>query len=152
LQSEIAERRLTEVALHEREELVRLQAATLSEVSIILLPISDRALVMPLIGALDSERAQRLTAALLAGVTTSQARVVILDITGIPMLDAQAATVLIDAARGVRLLGAEAVITGIRAEVARKLVELQVDLSGIATHSSLQSGIAYALSETSTKP
>jgi anti-anti-sigma regulatory factor len=148
LQSEIAERRLTETALLEREELVRVQAATLSELSIILLPISDHALVMPLIGALDAERAQRLTAALLAGVTTHRARVVIVDITGMPLLDAQAATALIDAARGVRLLGAEAVITGIRAEVARTLVELGVDLSGIMTHNSLQSGIAYALAET----
>jgi anti-anti-sigma regulatory factor len=148
LQTEIVERRLTEAALHERGELVRVQAATLSELSIILLPISDHALVMPLIGALDSERAQRFTAALLAGVTTSRARVVIVDITGMPMLDAQAANALIDAARGVRLLGAEAIITGIRAEVARNLVELGVDLSGIVTHNSLQSGIAYALAET----
>jgi anti-anti-sigma regulatory factor len=148
LQSEIAERRLTEAALHEREELVRVQAASLSELSIILLPISDHALVMPLIGALDAERAQRLTAALLAGVITNRARVVIVDITGMSMVDAQAATALIDAARGVRLLGAEVVITGIRAELARNLVELEVDLSGIVTHNSLQSGITYALAET----
>jgi anti-anti-sigma regulatory factor len=148
LQSEIAERRLTEAALHEREEMVRVQAATLAELSIILLPISDHAMVMPLIGALSAERAQRLTAALLAGVNARRARIVILDITGMPMVDSQAATALITAAQAVRLLGAEVVITGIRAEVAQNLVELGVDLSGIVTQNSLQSGIAYALAKT----
>ena len=145
LQTEIAERRLTEVALHEREELVRAQASTLAELSAILLPISDSAMVMPLIGVLDADRARRMTEALLEGVAANRARIVILDITGMPLVDTQAANALISAARAVRLLGAEAVITGIRADVARMLVGLGVDLNGIITRNSLQSGIAYAL-------
>jgi len=148
LQTEIAERRLTEAALHQREQLVRAQAAALLEVSTILLPISDEAMVVPLIGTLDAERARRLTEVLLAGVNSNRVQVVILDITGMQMVDAQAANALVNVARAVRLLGAETVITGIRAEVARVLVNLGVDLSGIVTRSSLQSGIAYALGET----
>jgi anti-anti-sigma regulatory factor len=144
LQTEISERRLAEAALDEREELVRAQAATLSELSTILLPISDYAMVMPLIGVLNSERAQRVTESLLAGVNANRTRIVILDITGMPLVDAQAVNALISAARAVRLLGAEVIITGIRADVARTLVELGVDLSGIVTRNSLQSGIAYA--------
>jgi anti-anti-sigma regulatory factor len=145
LQTEIAERRLAEAALREREELVHAQASTLAELSALLLPISDSAMVMPLIGVLDSNRAQRITEALLAGVNANRTRVVILDITGMSLVDTQAANALIFAARAVRLLGAEAVITGIRAEVAQTLVGLDIDLSGIVTRNSLQSGIAYAL-------
>jgi anti-anti-sigma regulatory factor len=149
LQTEIAERRLAEAALREREELVQAQASTLAELSAILLPISDSAMVMPLIGVLDSNRAQRITEALLAGVNANRTRIVILDITGMSLVDTQAANALISAALAVRLLGAEAVITGIRAEVAQTLVGLDIDLSGIVTRNSLQSGIAYALNRVS---
>jgi anti-anti-sigma regulatory factor len=145
LQTEIAERRLAEAALREREELVHAQASTLAELSAILLPISESAMVMPLIGVLDAERARRMTEALLAGVNAHRTRVVILDITGMALVDTQAANALLSAARAVRLLGAQAVITGIRADVAQTLVGLGVDLSGIVTRNSLQSGIAYAL-------
>jgi anti-anti-sigma regulatory factor len=149
LQAEVAERRLAEAALREGEAVVRAQATTLADLSTILLPISDSAVVMPLIGALDAARAQRVTEALLAGVSANRARIVILDITGMPLVDAQAADALIFAARAVRLLGAAVVVTGIRADVAQKLIELDVDLSGIVTRNSLQSGIAYALDQTS---
>jgi rsbT co-antagonist protein RsbR len=117
----------------------------LSELSTPLLTISDRAVVMPLIGTLDPRRAQDVTRSLLDGIAKTQAEVVILDITGVSGVDTQVADALLRAARAVRLLGAQTLITGIRAEVAQTLVELGADLSGLITLGNLQSGIAYAM-------
>jgi rsbT co-antagonist protein RsbR len=101
-------------------------------------------MVMPLVGAVDSQRAQQVLSALLEGIAGSRARVAILDITGVAVVDTQVANALIRAAQAVKLLGAQVVLTGIRPEVAQTLVGLGADLSGIITRSSLQSGIAYA--------
>jgi len=129
-----------------QEEVIRVQAATLAELSTPLIPISDTVLVMPLIGAIDTQRAQQVLDTLLNGIERSQARIAILDITGVPMVDTQVAATLITAAQGVRLLGAQTVLTGIRPEVAQTLVGLGIDLSSVVTRSTLQSGIAYATS------
>jgi rsbT co-antagonist protein RsbR len=128
-----------------QEAVIRAQEATLAELSTPLLAISDRVLVMPLIGVIDPRRAQQVIENLLAGVTQRRASAVILDITGVSVVDTQVANALMSAAQAVRLLGARVIITGIRPEVAQTLVGLGVDLSGITTKASLQNGIAEAL-------
>jgi rsbT co-antagonist protein RsbR len=128
-----------------QEEIIRVQEATLAELSTPLIPLNDRVVVMPLIGALDSRRAQQVIDTLLMGIASTHAHVVILDVTGVSMVDTQVANGLIRAAQSVKLLGAQAVLTGIRPEVAQALVGLGVDLSSIVTRSTLQSGIAYAI-------
>jgi anti-anti-sigma regulatory factor len=127
-----------------QEEVIRLQATALAELSTPLIPISERVVVMPLIGSLDSQRAQQVLDTLLHGIAGSGAQVAILDITGVPVVDTQVANMLIRAAQSVRLLGAQVILTGIRPEVAQTLVGLGTDLGGIITRSSLQSGIAFA--------
>ncbi len=102
-------------------------------------------MVMPLIGALDAQRTQQIMETLLHGISTSRAQVAILDITGVAVVDTQVANALLQAARAVRLLGAQVALTGIRPEVAQTLVGLGVDLGGIVTYSTLQSGIAFAI-------
>jgi PAS domain S-box-containing protein len=127
-----------------QEQIIGAQAAALAELSTPLIPISDEVLAMPLIGAIDAQRARQVLDALLRGIEQSRARVAILDITGVPVVDTQVARTLLIAARAVRLLGAEIVLTGIRPEVAQTLVGLGVDLGGVVTRGTLQSGIAYA--------
>jgi len=127
-----------------QERIIQAQAATLAELSTPLIPISDHVVVMPLIGAIDGERARQVLETLLHGIERSHARVAILDITGVPLVDTQVAKSLITSAQAVRLLGARIVLTGIRPEVAQTLVGLGLDLGDIVTHSTLQSGIAYA--------
>jgi rsbT co-antagonist protein RsbR len=117
----------------------------LRELSTPLIPISDAVVVMPLIGAIDSRRAQQVMETLLQGLAQRQAETAILDITGVPVVDTQVANALIAAAQAVKLLGATVVLTGIRPEVAQTLVGLGIDLRGIITRASLQSGITYAL-------
>ncbi len=145
---DVSERKRAEEALREslvQEELARARAESLEELSTPLIPISDEVLVMPLVGALDEGRFARMTEVLLNGISAQRARTVILDVTGVPSLEAHAAEGLIRVARATRLLGAQVVITGIRPEVSRMLVNLEIDLSGLVTYGSLQAGIAFAM-------
>lgn len=128
-----------------QEEIIEQQQAVLAEVSTPLLAISETTVVMPLVGAVDSRRAQQIMETLLAGVAASRSRIVILDITGVAVVDTQVANVFVHASQAVSLLGCQAVVTGIRPEVAQTLVGLGVDLHSIITRGTLRDGIAYAL-------
>jgi rsbT co-antagonist protein RsbR len=119
--------------------------ATIREMASPVVPVLEGILVMPLIGVVDSERAALLIESLLRAVERQRARIVILDVTGVPLVDTQVARVLIDAANAVRLLGAQTILVGLRPELAQTIVGLGVDLSGLITLADLQSGVAYAL-------
>ena len=145
---DVSERKQAEEALRRsiaQEETIRAQAAILAELSTPLIPISDQVVVMPLIGTLDSQRAQQVLESLLQGIASTRAEIAILDITGVPVVDTQVANALIQAAQAVKLLGAQVILTGIRPEVAQTLVGLDLDLRDVLTHSTLQSGIAAVL-------
>jgi anti-anti-sigma factor len=128
-----------------QQQVIDAQRQALRELSTPLIPISDNVLIMPLIGTIDSQRAQQVMEALLEGVAQHQADLVVLDITGVAVVDTQVAQSFIQAAQAVRLLGAQVMLTGIQPQIAQTLVHLGVDLSGIQTQGSLQAGIASAL-------
>ncbi len=128
-----------------QEQIIEGQQAALRELSTPIIPITDGVIAMPLIGAIDSNRAQQVIEGLLTGVAELGATTAILDITGVPVVDTQVANALLRAAQAVKLLGAQVIITGIRPEVAQTLVGLGLDLSSITTLATLQSGIAWAL-------
>lgn len=131
------------------EEQVRNQDALLLEMSTPMIPITSSIVVMPLVGRMDSSRAEHVVSTALEGVQASQAKVVILDITGLRHVDTHIAGVLLGTAKALRLLGTETILTGIRAEVAQTMVSLGIDLNSIITRSTLQSAIAKALRITS---
>ncbi|WP_437476653.1 AAA family ATPase [Sorangium sp. So ce1014] len=146
LQHELAEREKAERSRAALQgEVIRMQSDLLEELSTPLIPITKQLMVLPLIGTVDRRRAERMLHTILQGVERHQARVVIIDVTGLKQIDVQVAETLIRATSALRLLGAEAVITGMRPEVARLLVELGVDLSRVETRGTLQSGIARAI-------
>jgi PAS domain S-box-containing protein len=128
-----------------QEALIDQQTAALAEMSTPLLTISDTTVVMPLVGAVDSRRVAQLMDTLLQGVSARRASIVILDITGVSVVDTQVADAFIRASQAVSLLGAQVVLTGIRPEVAQTLVQLGVDLRSVITRGTLQDGITYAL-------
>jgi len=130
-------------ALH--EQIIEAQRAALRELSTPLIPVSDNVVIMPLIGTIDTGRAQQVMETLLEGVAHQQATLAILDITGVSVVDTQVAQALVSAAQAVRLLGARVMLTGIQPQIAQTLVHLGVDLSSIETRGSLQAGIATAL-------
>jgi rsbT co-antagonist protein RsbR len=104
---------------------------------------------MPLIGVIDSERAAILTHSLLQAIEQHRARTVLIDVTGVPLIDTQVAALLLEAAAATKLLGAQPVLVGLRPELAQTIVGLGLDLSVLITHTDLQSGINYALGQQS---
>ncbi|HEY0133218.1 MAG TPA: PAS domain S-box protein [Nannocystis sp.] len=129
----------------------RLRAAV-QDLATPLIPISDRVLVMPLIGQIDVERASQVTRAALDGVHGRGVEVVLIDVTGLQQIDAEVAKLLLATTRALALLGVRTVLTGIQPTVARTWIDLGLDLSGIETASTLQSAIAGALARRHSRP
>jgi rsbT co-antagonist protein RsbR len=144
---DITERKeIEEALLRKQQEIIRSQAAALAGLLTPLIPINEEIVVMPLVGMVDTQRAQQVMDTLLTGISERRARVAILDITGVPLVDTMVASSLIQAAKAARLLGATVVLTGIRPEVSRTLVGIGAELGGIETYGTLQSAIAHAMS------
>jgi anti-anti-sigma regulatory factor len=143
---DITDRKRAEDALRQsKEETILAHRSVLAKLSTPVIPISDRVIVMPLVGTLDRMRMEQVMTVLLDEVQRTRASITILDITGVPDIDAEATNGIILAAQAVRLLGAQVVLTGIQPVVARSLVDLGSDLSAIVTRSTLQTGISYAM-------
>ena len=135
----------TRAELAERISRLEQQAALIRDLSMPVIPLVEHVIAMPLIGALDPQRVEQIMATLLAGVTTHRATTAILDVTGVQLIDTQAANGIIQTAEAVKLLGAQVILTGIRPEVAQTLIGLGIDLSGIRTRATLQDGISAVL-------
>ena len=149
--SDVTDRKRTE-EVHRRAEIqektIRAQTEALAELSCPLLTVASGMLVMPLIGTMDRLRATQVLETALRGAQGSRAQVVIIDITGMKHVDSGVAGALLSTATALRLVGAEAVLTGIRPEIAQTLVALGVELRSIVTCGTLQSGISFALGKT----
>jgi len=128
----------------ERERVIRQQQDALRELSTPVLRVRERLLILPIIGVLDSERARQLTEQLLSGIRTHRAKVVVIDITGAPEVDATVANHLVQTVDACRLMGAGVIITGLSPKIAQTLVTLGVDLSKIHTMGDLQGGLEEA--------
>jgi DNA-binding response OmpR family regulator/anti-anti-sigma regulatory factor len=143
IERELAERERHRAAM--QEEIIAVQRASLEELSTPMIPITDRIMVIPMIGAVSEERAELLMETALEGVHSRSARVVIIDVTGMKRMDSGSARMLTRTASALALLGAQAVITGVRPELAQALAKGGVDLGAAVIQGTLQSGIAYAL-------
>lgn len=144
--TDITERkRVEEERARLQQQVIEVQRATLSELSTPIIPLAEGIIAMPLIGAIDSERARQIMQALLEGLVASRAHTAILDITGVRAVDTQVAGALLESARAARLLGARVIVTGIRPDVAQALIGLGTDWTGIETLGTLQAGVALAL-------
>lgn len=141
----IERRRAEDEQARLREEVINMQDELLVKLSTPLVPLTSQIMLMPLIGTIDSHRAQRMINTLLDGLSECRAPVAILDITGVSVVDTPVANRLIHAAHSARLLGTYVILTGVRGGVARSLVGLGVELAGVATRKTLQDGIAHAL-------
>ena len=107
----------------------------------------EHIIVMPLIGSIDTLRARDITRRLLAGIREHRARVVIMDVTGVPLVDSGVAAHLNETIQAARIKGARTIVTGISEAVAETIVDLGIDWGGIQTVSDLQTGLRAALAE-----
>lgn len=133
------------------ERTVSLQKIALQELSAPLIPVFEKISVMPLVGTIDTERARLIMENLLTGVVKHRAEVVLIDITGVPVVDTMVAHHIIQAADAVRLVGAKCMLVGIRPEIAQTIVNLGINLNQVITTSTLRKGIEKALEFTNRK-
>jgi rsbT co-antagonist protein RsbR len=124
-----------------RERTIGEQQDAIRELSTPALQMREGLLILPIIGIIDAARARQLTEQLLHAIRGTRAKVVVMDITGVPTVDSQVANHLIQTVEASRLMGATVIVTGLSAEVARALVALAVDLSKLYTVGDLQGGI-----------
>ena len=130
--------------VEERERVIRQQQEAIRELSTPVLPVRERLLILPIIGIIDPQRARQLTEQLLRGIRVNRAKVVVMDITGVPAMDATVANHLVQTVEAARLLGATVIVTGLSPEIAQTLVNIGVDLGKMNTVGDMQGGIEEA--------
>jgi PAS domain S-box-containing protein len=128
-----------------QHELIETQKHIIQELSVPIIPVMEDIIVMPLIGSIDSMRASDIMRTLLAGISKYRAKIVILDITGVPIVDTGVAAHLDKTVQAARLKGARTIITGISDAVAETIVDLGIDWSRVETLRDLQTGLVVAL-------
>lgn len=130
-----------------QQQIIEAQQSALRELSTPIVPVIEGVIVMPMIGGIDSARAREITRALLAGITEHRAKVVILDITGVPFVDSGVADHLNKSLQAARLKGCRTIITGISDAVAETVVDLGINWSQVGTLRDLQSGLLAAIQD-----
>jgi anti-anti-sigma regulatory factor/HAMP domain-containing protein len=138
LQAQIEQERLQRELIQEQQEAIR-------RLSSPVIPVMERIIIMPMVGSIDSQRARDITRALLAGIGTYRAKVVILDVTGVPVMDSGVVNHLNKTIQAARLKGAQTIITGISDAVAESIVDLGIDWSHVVTLGNLRAGLGAAL-------
>lgn len=116
----------------------------LLELSTPVIPVDDNILVMPLIGTIDTFRADQIMETVLNAVTAQQAEIVIIDITGVPIVDSEVAHYLIRAVKAIKLVGAQCIMVGIRPEIAQTMVRLDLPFAEVYTALTLKKGLSIA--------
>lgn len=143
--------RIVEVYSDTWERTFSLQKIALQELSAPLIPVFDGITIMPLVGTIDTQRAKQIMENLLHGVVKHRSVVVLIDITGVPVVDTMVAHHIIQAVQAVRLVGAKSMIVGIRPEIAQTIVNLGIKLDQIETKNTLKKGMEKALEYTNRK-
>ena len=127
-----------------QDQVIATQRSMIRDLSSPIIQVADDILVLPLIGSIDSARAQQIMETMLEAISLHQAAVLIIDITGVAMVDTGVAHYLLQAARAAQLLGTRVILVGISPEVAQTVVQLGVDLSSLPIYSTLQFGLEHA--------
>lgn len=129
-----------EAYLATKEAIIRDQQEAIREISTPVLQIQDKILILPIVGLVDTYRARQITESVLKAIRARRARAVIMDVTGVPIVDSKVAKHLAQTCEAARLMGATVIVTGISQEIAQTLVTIGADLSDVVTLGDLQSG------------
>lgn len=138
---DIAMAAIGEAYISAKQHIISEQQEAIRELSLPILQVRDRLLIIPLVGLIDSQRARQLTESLLVAIRDRRALGVVMDITGVPMVDTAVANHLVQATEAARLMGATVIITGIAAEIAQTLVGMGARLPEVRTVVDLQDGL-----------
>lgn len=130
--------------INRREQLIGKQQEVMRELPTPVLQVRERLLILPVVGVLESYRSRQLTEQLLNSISATRAKVAIMDITGVPLVDSKVANHLLQTVSAARLMGATVILTGLSPQIAQALVAIGVDLGGVNTTVDLQSGLEEA--------
>lgn len=130
--------------LEAKQSIIEKQQTAIRELSTPVLQLVERLVILPVVGLVDTERARQLTESLLGAVRDRRARVVIMDITGVPIVDSKVANHFVQTVDAARLMGAEVIVTGISPEIAQTLVTIGADLESVQTLGDLEGGFEEA--------
>lgn len=133
-----------DVLVYERERTIRQQNEAIRELSTPVLQVRERMLLLPIIGVIDTHRAQLITDGLLRAIRSNRARVVVMDVTGVATIDSKVANHLLQTVSAARLMGAHVIVTGLSSDVAQSLVALGIEVSRFNTVGDLQGGLEEA--------
>ncbi len=131
-----------------REEVIQRQQEEMLELSTPVVKLWEGVLALPMIGTLDSQRTQVVMESLLQRIVDTGSEIAIIDITGVPTVDTLVAQHLLKTVTAIRLMGADAIISGVRPQIAQTIVHLGLDLQGIVTKANLADALALALRRT----
>ena len=124
-----------------KQEIIGDQQEAIREISTPVLQIREQVLILPIVGVVDTHRARQITESVLKAIRARRARAVVMDVTGVPLVDSKVAKHLAQTCEAARLMGALVIVTGISQEIAQTLVTIGADLSNVRTLGDLQSGI-----------
>ncbi len=127
-----------------KDEMIQAQSKAILELSTPVIQVWDQILILPLIGSIDTRRAQQLVEDLLGMIVNTQASVAIIDVTGVAVVDTSVANHLISTIEAAKMLGTDVILTGVSPHNAQILVKLGVNLGSLTTKGSLQSGLRLA--------
>jgi rsbT co-antagonist protein RsbR len=130
--------------IYQRERTIQQQQLAIRELSTPVLRLRPGLLLLPMVGAIDTQRARQVTEQVLRSIRANRAKVVVMDVTGVPTVDSAVANHLVQTVEASRLLGASVIVSGLSPEIAQTLVTIGVDLSKMKTVGDLQGGIEAA--------
>lgn len=133
------------------ENIIKLQKLNLQQLSTPVMRILDQVIIIPIVGTIDEERSKELMEKVLYAVVENKAEIILIDITGVPLVDSTVAYHLIQLVNAIHIVGGQSMLVGIKPEIAQTFVMLGVDLGNVVTLGTLKEGIELALEQTNRK-
>lgn len=134
-----------DIIAHQREEIIERQKHLIMELSTPVIRIWNEVVLMPLIGVIDTARTQQMMERLLESIVQTEARAAILDVSGVPVIDASVAKHLLNTVTAAKMLGAQVIVTGISPDAAQAMAKLRIELAALRACGSLRAGVVEAL-------